>query len=48
MAINGFKGFTADQTAGVIGGAASGVAGILGGIIGGRKRRQEQRAAKQE
>lgn len=48
MAINGFNGFTADQTAGVIGGAASGVAGILGGIIGGRKRRQEQRAAKQE
>ena len=48
MAINGFKGFTADQTAGVIGGAVGGVAGILGGIIGGRKRRQEQRAAKQE
>jgi len=48
MAINGFKGFTADQTAGVIGGAVSGVAGILGGIVGGRKRRQEQRAAKQE
>jgi hypothetical protein len=48
MAINGFKGFSADQTAGVIGGAVSGVAGILGGIVGGRKRRQEQRAAKQE
>lgn len=48
MAINGFKGFSADQTAGVIGGAASGIAGILGGIIGGRKRRQEQRAARQE
>ena len=48
MAINGFKGFSADQTAGVIGGAASGIAGILGGVIGGRKRRQEQRAAKQE
>ena len=46
--MNGFNGFTADQTAGVIGGAVSGVAGILGGIIGGRKRRQEQRAAKQE
>lgn len=48
MAINGFKGFSADQTAGVIGGAVSGVAGILGGIVGGRKRRQEQREAKQE
>ena len=48
MAINGFKGFSADQTAGVIGGAVSGVAGILGGIIGGRKRRQEQSEAKKQ
>ena len=46
--MNGFNGFTADQTAGVIGGAVSGVAGILGGIIGGRKRRREQRAAKNQ
>ena len=48
MAIQGFSNMSADQTAGVIGGAVSGVAGILGGIIGGRKRRQEQRAAKAE
>lgn len=48
MAIQGFSNMSADQTAGVIGGAVSGVAGILGGVIGGRKRRQEQRAARQE